>query len=273
MDTATVIGLALGWGGVLLGAIHAGIDPLFLLNFEAFFIVICGTLGAVFISFPLPVILNTFWVGRHAFFTREVDYGNTINQLVGFATKARREGLLGLEEDVNALDDKFLQRGMQLVVDGTDIELVRNIMETDLEFLGARHRQGENIFAMAGGYAPTLGIIGAVIGLMAALKDLDPNTIGRAIATAFVATLYGIGSANLLFLPIGTKLKIRSGEEILLRQMIIEGVCSISAGENPRIVEEKLKAFLPPKLKALTVAAGGGKGGVEEASAAPAAQR
>lgn len=273
MDTATIVGLAVAWGGLLLAAILAGTNLMMFANLEAFLIIGCGVAGTIFISYPMSVMVSIPSIMKNAFFAKEVDYMGTIQTLVNFATKARREGLLGLEEDVDQLQDKFLQKGMQLVVDGTDIELVRNIMDTDLAFLEMRHRTGEGLFTAAGGFAPTLGIVGTVMGLINVLATLDdPSKVGPAVAVAFIATLYGIGVANLIFLPIAGKLKFRSGEEVLLRQLTIEGVVSISAGDNPRIVEEKLKAFLPPKFKALAVAGGGStKGGEEPAPAAPAA--
>jgi len=220
----------------------------------------------------MAMMLNLPNYAKHAFLNREFDYMGTIQTLVNFASKARREGLLGLEEDVDQLEDKFLQKGMQLVVDGTDAELVRNIMETDLTYLEARHKQGEDMFTAMGGYSPTLGIVGTVMGLIHVLSVVgdDPAAMMKGVATAFIATFFGISFANLVWLPIATKLKVRNTEEILMRQLMIEGVLSISAGDNPRIVEEKLKAYLPPNLKAIALSGGGGTGGVEAEAKAPA---
>lgn len=270
MDIATIGGLVWSFGFLAMAVLIVGGDLMAFFHLDAIMIIVGGTFGATMFSFPMPVFINAWTtVIRNVFFTRgEVDYTGTIGTLVNFASKARREGLLGLEEDVNQLEDKFLQKGMQLVVDGTDIELVRHIMETDLGFLESRHKQGSEFFTVMGGYAPTMGIVGTVMGLIDLLgRGMDdPAAMVKGISTAFGATLLGIGSANLIWLPIATKLKVRSGEEVLLRQMMIEGVCSISAGDNPRIVEEKLKAFLPPKLR--LVAIGGGR---DEKEAAPAA--
>ncbi|MEK7475479.1 MAG: flagellar motor protein [Candidatus Coatesbacteria bacterium] len=274
MDIASIGGLAISFGSLLIAVLLVGGDVRAFFHLDAMFIIFGGTIGATMFSFPMPVFINGFTsVMRNAFFSRgEVDYTGTIGTLVNFASKARREGLLGLEEDVNQLEDKFLQKGMQLVVDGTDIELVRHIMETDLSFLQSRHKQGGDIFTAMGGYSPTLGIVGTVMGLIDLLaRGLDdPAAMVKGISTAFGATLLGIGTANLVWLPLAGKLKVRSEEEILLREMMIEGVCSISAGDNPRIVEEKLKAFLPPKLRAVAIA-GGGRDEKEAAPAAPAA--
>jgi chemotaxis protein MotA len=157
------------------------------------------------------------------------------------------------------VDDNFLKKGIQLVVDGTDIELVRNILETDLSFLETRHKLGEGLFTTMGGFSPTLGIIGTVMGLVHALSTIESATkTAQAIAVAFIATFYGISFANLIFLPIANKLKAKTAEEVLLREVMIEGILSISAGDNPRIVEEKLKAFLSPKEQAAKEEAAGG---------------
>jgi len=236
-------------------------------NLEAAFIILGGTAGATMVSVPMDQLKELGGIVRKAFTTDAMNPSQVITLLVGFATKARREGLLGLEDEAAQLEDKFLQKGIQLVVDGTDMELVRNIMETDLAFLEERHKLGEGMFGTMGGFSPTMGIIGTVMGLIKVLGSLtDPSGLGPAVAVAFIATFYGIAFANLVFLPIGNKLKAKSSEEVLMRQVMIEGVISISAGDNPRIVEEKLKAFLPPKIKNLVgTQQGGGEGGGEEA--------
>ena len=278
MDIASVIGLCMSWGGLVVAVLIVGGHLGAFIAVDAAFIIFAGTLGATFLSYPMATMLNAFNVAKNAFVARELDYMSAVSTMVNFATKARREGLLGLEEDVDGLEDKFLQKGMQLVVDGTDAALVRNIMETDLAFLEARHRQGESIFTAMGGYSPTLGIVGTVMGLIHVLSVVgdDPAGMMKGVATAFIATFYGISTANLIWLPIAGKLKVRSEEEVLMRQVMIEGVLSISAGDNPRIVEEKLKAFLPPKYKVVTIAAKGeaGSAGREEKEpAAPAAKK
>jgi len=200
---------------------------------------------------------------------REMKPSDVIQTLVGFATKARREGLLGLEDEIAQVNDNFLKKGIQLVVDGTDIELVRSILETDLSFLETRHKMGEGVFGTLGGFAPTLGIIGTVMGLVNALSSLEnASKVAGAIAVAFIATFYGIGFANLIFLPLSFKLKAKSAEEVLIREVMIEGILSISAGDNPRIVEEKLKAFLSPKEQAVKAEGAEGEGGAPGGGAA-----
>ena len=254
MDTATVLGLFLGFLGVLGGSLIEGVHPGVLFKFSAFMIVAVGSAGATIMSFPIDNVKEFIPVLKKAFKKQELDPAAIVTQLVGFATKARREGLLGLEEEAESIQDPFLKKGLQLVVDGTDIEMIRNIMETDIAFLESRHKVGESIFGTFGGFTPTLGIIGTVLGLVHALGSMgegasDAKDLVAAIATAFIATFYGISFSNIIFLPLSFKLKQNSQQEVLLREVMLEGILAISAGDNPRIVEEKLKAFLPPKMK------------------------
>ena len=252
VDVSTIAGLAIGFGSMFIGLLiesggNIGHIVIFF-QISAFFIVMGGTMGATMVSYPMPVVTNGFNVLKQAFIQREMNPSDVIQTLVGFATKARREGLLGLEDEIANVNDNFLKKGIQLVVDGTDIELVRSILETDLSFLETRHKLGEGLYGTMGGYAPTMGIIGTVMGLVNALSMLESAAkVAGAIAVAFIATFYGIAFANLIFLPIAFKLKAKSAQEVLIREVMIEGILSISAGDNPRIVEEKLKAFLSPK--------------------------
>ena len=250
MDLATIIGLVLAWGAFFGSIIMEGGELKSMINPSAAVLVFGGTLGASMISFPLSAILGLPGVVKNAFMGKHEDVGKIIKMLVGFAEKARREGLLSLEDEAHAVEDPFLQKGIQLAIDGTDPELVREIMETDIAFLGSRHYEGANLFATMGGFAPTLGVIGTVAGLVHMLANLsDPGSMGPSIAAAFIATLYGVSSANLVFLPLSNKLKAASHEEVLVREVITEGILAIQAGDNPRIVEEKLKAFLSPKIR------------------------
>lgn len=255
MDIATIVGLALGVIGVVGGALLEGVHLGVLFKFSAFLIVGVGTAGATIMSFPGDAIRMVWPVMKKAFQRQELAPAEIVTQLVGFATKARREGLLGLEEEAENITDPFLKKGLQLVVDGTDIEMVRNIMETDIAYLEARHGVGQGIYGTAGGFSPTFGIIGTVLGLIHALAQMGEGGAGAAelagaIATAFIATFYGIFFANGFLLPLSFKLAANSKQEVLLREVMLEGILSISAGDNPRIVEEKLKAFLPPNVKA-----------------------
>ncbi|MCX6378684.1 MAG: MotA/TolQ/ExbB proton channel family protein [Armatimonadetes bacterium] len=183
-----------------------------------------------------------------------------IHLVVRFADKARREGLLSLENDAKAMDVPLLKQGIFLVIDGTDPETIRDILSTDLHYQEMNFRAEESIFTTLGGFAPTLGIIGTVMGLIHMLAQLnDPGKMGPLIAGAFIATLYGVTSANLIFLPIAHKLRAIAGEEILLQEVILEGVLAIQAGNSPRLVEERLKSYVAPRQRAITLHARGGK--------------
>jgi chemotaxis protein MotA len=248
MDLATIIGFVLAWGAFFGAIIMEGGDLKAMVNPSAALLVFGGTIGASMMSFPLSAMKDVPSVVRHAFMSKHQDVSEVIKMLVTFAERARREGLLSLEDQSKDISDDFLKKGIQLAIDGTDPELVREIMQTDIAFLGTRHHHGANLFATMGGFAPTLGVIGTVAGLVHMLANLsDPGSMGPSIAAAFIATLYGVSSANLLFLPLANKLKHVSSEEVLIREIMTEGILSIQAGDNPRIVEEKLKAFLSPK--------------------------
>ncbi|NLJ74415.1 MAG: motility protein A [Firmicutes bacterium] len=250
MDLATLLGITLGIG-LLVGAILLEGDIRAYWSFSSVLIVFGGTFAATLINFSLKQVLSVFPLLRVAFLDEETDSVEVINTLVEFAESSRREGLLALEEKAQAIDEPFLQKGIQLVVDGTDAELVRNILEIELVFLEERHRLGQRIFEQMGALSPAFGMIGTLIGLIGMLSDLnDPDQIGIGMAVALITTLYGAVASNLIFLPIAGKLRIKSDEEILIKQVMIEGILSIQAGENPRIVEEKLKSFLSPLERA-----------------------
>ena len=216
----------------------------------AFTIVIGGTIGAALISFPLKECANIPRLMAMTFQKNALEPQHLIPQLVRYAEKARKEGLLALEADVADAGDEFLQKGMQMVSDGIDLNTVREMLETELSFIASRHAAAFGVLEAMGGYAPTMGIIGTVMGLISVLANLDdPNNLGPAIAVAFVATLYGVWTANLMWLPLGMKLKRKSEEEILVRELMLAGVLSIQAGDNPQIVEEKLKSYLSPTMR------------------------
>lgn len=247
MDFMTTIGLIVGIGALLLSVVFEGGILSSLVSPTAFLIVIGGTVGATAVCYTWDELKTVPALLRIAFKEEKYDSTEFIFSLVKFAEKARREGLLALEDEIVEVDDKFLKKGMQLVIDGTDAELVRSILDTELAFLQQRHNKGAGIFETAGGFAPTMGIIGTVMGLVNVLGNLtDTEALGPAIAVAFIATLYGVGSANLFFLPIANKLKNRSAHQLLLHEVTLEGILSVQAGDNPRIVEEKLLAFLAP---------------------------
>lgn len=249
MDRATLLGMiggiaVLTWGIYMGGSLSAYID------IPSFLIVFGGVIGAVFISFPFSKVIETSKILKIVFFEKQLEAEEVISTIVNLADIARKEGLLALEDSASQLKDDFLKRGILLVVDGTDPELVKSILETELSFLEERHKEGQSLFETMGALAPAFGMIGTIIGLINMLKRLDdPSAVGPGMATALITTFYGSILANLLFLPIAAKLKVRSKQEILIKEVMIEGVLSIQAGENPRIIEEKLKAFLAPKIR------------------------
>lgn len=260
MDLATSLGLFLALFSLGASVIIEGGHLTSLISLPAFVIVFGGTIGVTIIGFTMAELKNVPALIRIGFTGKEFDPTEMIQVLVRFAEKARREGLLALEDELGSVDNDFLKKGMQLVIDGTDAELVRSILETELNFIQDRHHKGAAILETAGGFAPTLGIIGTVMGLVHVLGNLaDAENLGPAIATAFIATLYGVGSANVLFLPLAGKLKNRSANEILVYEVALEGILSVQSGDNPRIVEEKLKAFLAPNLRGIAKQSGKGE--------------
>jgi chemotaxis protein MotA len=251
MDLTTILGLVMGFAIVTVVMILDGGSPAELFAHpQAILLTVGGAFIATLISYPLKaVMLIPRWL-MIAVLGNKVNPEGVIDTLVKMADKARRDGLLALEEESKKLADPFLKKGVMLVVDGVDPAQVRAILEIEIHNMQERHEQGINFFTAAGGYGPTMGIIGTVMGLISVLQELDnPGTLGKSIAAAFLATLWGILSANLFWLPIAGKLKANSGEEVLYRRMILEGILSLQAGENPRIVKEKLSAFLPPKAR------------------------
>ncbi len=249
MDLSTILGIIAGLGLVLWGIMSAG-ELSWFWSLASFLIVVGGTISATFIAYPLNRVLSTFKVVKKAFSNSDFEPSIIINEIITLANTARREGLLALEEAVEEINDDFLQKGVMLIVDGTDPELVKNILETELSFLEERHSEGKGLFDIMGTLAPAFGMIGTLIGLIIMLQQLeDPSTIGPSMSIALITTFYGSVMANLFFIPIAKKLKIKSREEVLLKEIMIEGLLSIQAGENPRIIEEKLKAFLPPLIR------------------------
>jgi len=278
LDIASLVGIVLAFGAVLVSALIEHTDLSILIRqYAAFILVFFGTLGATMLSFPLRTFINGFKLGvQSVFFEKNFGERNMITQLVSFAEKARREGLLALENESNELEDPFLRKGIQLVIDGRDAEIIRRILETEVSLNQEHGAKAEQVFMNLGGYSPTLGIIGTVLGLINMLQGLAKATgegnvagsIGEATAAAFVATFFGILFANLLWLPMGTKIKERTAKTLLLREIQIEGILSIQAGDNPRLLEEKLTAFLEPEQRG--AAAEGQGGGVGEPAGATA---
>lgn len=249
MDIATLLGAVFGITFLLFGMLGGGTLATFW-DFSSVLITFGGAFCATTIAFPISRIRQIFKIGKKALVTQEQNPERVIEILVGFAEKARRDGLLALEDEAQQLGDPFLKKGIQLVVDGTDPELVRSILEIELSFLEERHKQGQKLFDTLGFLAPAFGMIGTLIGLIQMLRQLsDPSSVGPNMSVALITTFYGAVLANLICIPIANKLGVRSNEEILLKEVIIEGLLSIQAGENPRIVREKLEAFLSPALR------------------------
>ena len=277
MDLATIIGLLAAFGAVAVSAFIGGVDVRILFErYEAFILVFGGTVGATLTSFPMRTCLNGFRTGFiTAFRPPALREREIVGKLVSFAERARREGLLALEQDAQALDDEFLRKGIQLVIDGRDTDIIRKILETEVSFVAERGAKAEAVFMAMGGFSPTLGIIGTVLGLIAMLKGLGSmgssgggtGSIGMATAQAFVATFYGILLANLVWLPIGGKIKQRNEQLLMLREIMIEGILAIQAGDNPRLLEEKLLAFLDPADREMAVEEGSGVGTAAETPA------
>lgn len=249
MDLSSTIGLLLGIVFIIRGIVTSGNLSSFW-DLPSVIIVLGGTIASTLASYPIKDFLNIGKVIKKAFFYKEESPDEVITEIIGLANVARKEGLLSLEEYAENLDDEFLQKGIMLIVDGTDPDLVRNILETELVFLEERHLEGQGIFQTMGTYAPAFGMIGTLIGLINMLRYLDdPSAIGPNMSVALVTTFYGSVLANVVFLPLAQKLKIRSNSEILVKELMVEGLLSIQAGENPRIIEEKLKTFIPPNMR------------------------
>lgn len=251
MDIATIVGSLLGIVLIVISILLEGELSTFW-SASSVMIVVGGVLASTLINYPLSSVIGVLKVIKIAFTEKTERPLELIENLVLMAQKARREGLLALDSEIEEIDDDFLKKGIQLVVDGTDPELVRNIMETEIEMMEDRHSIGANILESMGASAPAYGMLGTVIGLILMLKNIDdPSSLGPGMAVALITTFYGSLLANLIFTPLSGKLKLRSREEALNKEIIVEGILSIQAGENPLIVAEKMKAFLNPKDKEL----------------------
>ncbi|MEX2446395.1 MAG: flagellar motor protein [Dehalococcoidia bacterium] len=249
MGITTVAGLLIATLGIIGGFVVEGGSIASLVNIPGFLIVVVGTLGATVLSFPLDQLKSVprsyarVLRGAGGVRPREMS-----GRLVAMADKARREGLLSLEDEAQDIGDDFARKGLMLMIDGTDPEALKSIMEIEIDGAAERAAGEAEVFRAGSGFAPTLGVLGAVLGLIQVLGGLggDVAALGHGIAVAFVATFYGVGFANVILLPMATKLGVIAAEEGVTRQMILEGVLSIQAGDNPRIVREKLQSFLPP---------------------------
>ena len=247
MKFGTGIGIVLALVGIAMGATMEGTNVMVVINIPAILIVLVGTLGATMAACGLEVHMKLPQLFKKAIMPDDLDLVGRVNEIVGFAEKARRDGLLALDEAVSDIDDSYTRKGIQLVVDGTDPDLVAAILDAENDAMRKRHAASRNPFMQAGALAPTMGIVGTVFGLVNVMNNLNqPSTLGPLIAAAFLATLIGVGSANCVFLPMANRLKELSEEELHFREMTLEGILGIQAGDNPRVVSEKLMAYVPP---------------------------
>jgi chemotaxis protein MotA len=246
-DIATLAGLLLAFGGILGGLVLEGGKLAQILQPTAAMIVLGGTIGATMVTTPLSVFLGAARRLMSVFLDRGEAPHATIETLIGYATKARKNGIVSLEKDAETIEDPFLRKALNLAVDGTDLQEIRNMMELEIRLEEQRVEAEAKVFEAAGGYAPTIGIIGAVLGLIQVMQHLENiEEVGKGIAVAFVATIYGVGIANVFFLPVANKIKSRAGGSLHLKEMILEGVIGIVEGLNPKLIRTKLEAYAPP---------------------------
>lgn len=244
MEKTTLIGIIAGFACIAVSILFDGqLDSFF--NLPSIFIVIGGTICATMVSYSGKALKSLRTVYSNAFKTKEIDLNEDIELIIRIANIARREGLLALEDAVENIDNPFLKKGIMLIVDGADTELVKNILETEITFIQERHAQGQAIILSMAGYAPAFGMIGTLIGLINMLKDLnDMNALGPGMSVALITTFYGVVLANLVFTPIAKKLRAQSENESLQKELYMEGLLSIQDGENPRIIKDKLTSFI-----------------------------
>ena len=244
-DLISIIGILLSLVAIIGGQYLEGGHISSLLQVTAFIIVLGGTFGACMLQFSMGVFLQGIKLLRWVILPPAIPLEMVIEEIIGWGQSARRAGLLSLEPIVAEMDDPFKRKGLQLLVDGAEPEKLREALEVDMYAYDEHFRMAAKVWEAAGGYAPTIGILGAVMGLIHVMENLsDPSKLGGGIAVAFVATIYGVGSANLFFLPIANKLKALIGKEMVKREMVVEGLVAIANGENPRLIETKLRGYL-----------------------------
>ena len=245
MDFLTIVGAVMAVGAILGGNMLEGGHIGSLLQLTAFVIVMGGTIGAIMVQTPLPVFLRSLRMLIWAVFPPKLAQSEAIEKIVNWSNIARKEGLLGLEPLTETEPEPFSRKGLQLLVDGSEPDTIRSILEVELDSQEHMDTQAAKVYEGMGGYSPTIGIIGAVMGLIHVMNNLaDPSKLGSGIAVAFVATIYGVGVANIFFLPLGNKLKSYIHKQSKFREMIIEGIIAIAEGENPRNIETKLKGYM-----------------------------
>ncbi|MGA7237078.1 MAG: flagellar motor protein [Bryobacteraceae bacterium] len=250
LDFATVAGILIALAGIVGGLILEKGDIADIAQSTAALIVLGGTCGAVLVTTPMPVALRALRSLRAIFFEERGGAAEIVAKLIYFSGEARKNGIVSLEQAAAAISDPFLRKAMSLAVDGADLQDLRRMMEVDIGIMEQNGEAEARVWEAAGGYAPTIGIIGAVLGLIQVMKHLeDIREVGHGIAVAFVATVYGVGSANLFFLPIAAKLRARLRDAMLVREMVLEGVSGIAQGMNPTLIRIKLESFVPPVVE------------------------
>ena len=255
IDIATLLGLLLAIGGILVGNAIEGGKIAAILQPTAALIVFGGTLGAVCVTYPMPILVRGLKAAMQIVGNRSSDARGLLDEIVKYAQKARKEGIISLEGEVRSASDPFLKRAILMAVDGVDSKTMRETLELEMQEMDEQGELSAKVWESAGGYAPTIGILGAVLGLIHVMQNLsDVGKVGEGIAVAFVATIYGVGSANILFLPAGGKLKVKHRAEMVLREMVMHGAIAIQEGQNPKLIEEKLSAFLQEKSGAAETA-------------------
>lgn len=265
MDLGSIVGLIIGFGLILFANMEEGGSIKDITQPTAAMIVLGGTLGACVVQFPVKTTIGSIKALISVFFKKKVDAEATIAQIVEFAKRARREGILALEKEIGGISDPFFAKALRMAVDGLDPKQLIETMEAELATTEEELEGPHKFYEACGGYAPTMGILGAVLGLIGVMKNLaDPSKLGSGIAVAFVATVYGVGSANLVFLPFSTKLKFNGKELLKVREIILKGVLLIQEGINHSIIEEQLKSYLDDKEKKKYEAHHGGSGGGKE---------
>ncbi|MGD0616044.1 MAG: flagellar motor protein [Bryobacteraceae bacterium] len=250
-DLATIGGFAVAFGGILGGMMLEGGKLGEILQFTAGMIVVGGTFGAVMITTPLSLLFAAVKKLPLVFLERSGSTSDVVEEILGYATRARKNGIVSLESDIDKIGDPFLKKALSLAVDGTDLQDLRRMMELELHLEEQSGEAEAKVFEAAGGYSPTLGIIGAVLGLIQVMKHLENiEEVGKGIAVAFVATVYGLLVANIIMLPAANKLKARLQDSIRTKEMMLEGVCSIAEGLNPKLIRSKLEAYLREEMEA-----------------------
>lgn len=249
MDLSTLLGIVVAFS-LMLFAILIGSSLLIFVNAPGLLIVLGGTFGAILTTYPFKEVSGAFTILKKVFFHREISYPEAIGQLIELSTKARKEGILSLQSVMENINDDFLLKGIQMAVDGQEPEDLKKMLFREIEKLEERHDRGAEIFTTMATYAPAMGMIGTLIGLVQMLQTMDdPSTIGPAMAVALLTTFYGAVIANVFCAPVAGKLKLRSQSEVLHKTLITAGMDSIMAGENPRLMEQKLHAYIPPKMR------------------------